>query len=235
MACTIDHLRMDIVVRVLHDFVDLRGTAGAAGCVARILALRCDVPGMRAEIDWEFADGKRQTLQFDLKLREGPGIGRMRQYFEELEAVDAARHFPPRPRTVPYRVFPAPQPRPTPSLAMPDGLEVDAAIERVAALVFHHRHDQAEACLRALLDVPAEHDGILLDVAEGLCRQGLWQVGNPDRSVYEWLKQRGMSLWYAWGAGATSGGEGTYRGMYIRKAERAFAEAEQASPSWTPP
>lgn len=229
MACTIDHLCMDLVVRVLESFTDARGKPVEAGRIARILALRSDLAHMQAELDWEAVGGEQETLLFDLKLRDGPGIGRMRQYFEALEADEAAQHFPPPPRVVSYTQFTEPEPAPSPVATQPANVDVVADIERVSALAYHHRFDEAKAHLLALLALTSEYDGIHLQATECLCGQALKQVSNPDREVYEWMKDRCLTLWHAWAAGATSGGEGTYRSTFIRKARADFAEAEKAA------
>lgn len=47
---------------------------------------------------------------------------------------------------------------------------------------------------------------------------------DPDQEIYRWLRERAIRLWYAWGAQATSGGEGTAMSLTIREMERRLPE-----------
>ena len=88
MAATIDHLRVDHVVRVLQDFTDTRGHTHSAGTSATIRAMGLDTTRMELWIEWELR-GTRERLHFALSATTGPGNGRMREYFELGEPDDA--------------------------------------------------------------------------------------------------------------------------------------------------
>ena len=90
MAATIDHLRVDHVVRVLQDFTDARGHTHSAGTSATIRAMGLDTTHMELWIEWEH-HGTRERLHFALSATSGPRNGRMREYFELGEPDDANR------------------------------------------------------------------------------------------------------------------------------------------------
>ena len=46
--------------------------------------------------------------------------------------------------------------------------------------------------------------------------------GDPE---FDWLRERSLQLWHAWGACATSGGDGYARSQDIRQARDAMARA----------
>jgi hypothetical protein len=64
-------------------------------------------------------------------------------------------------------------------------------------------------------------------LAEFLGRVAAAHVDDQDPAVYEWARDRSINLWYQWGSGATSGGDGTYRVRYLREAEERFAELDR--------
>lgn len=219
MACVVDHLRSGDRVRVLLPFVDAHGTACEAGAVGRITALELDFPRQEIVLAWRRDDGLAQTLRFALAAREGPGNGRMKSYFRVLEetvppAMESGHSFA-------DRVRPRPPLEPAPS---PDG-DPEAYLDHVGALAVHGRFDEAGAWLAALLARPDPHGGNLRNAADSLCRMAIDH--GHDADAYGWLKEQGLGLWYAWGAGATSGGEGASRALSIRAAEAAFAQAEK--------
>lgn len=85
---TIDHLRPDCRVRVLQDFTDLRGRSFPAGETGVIRLISVDYNRKEIRVDWERKGGElADSLYFSLTAREGPGNGRMRQYFEVEEEV----------------------------------------------------------------------------------------------------------------------------------------------------
>ncbi len=93
MACTIDHLRVDHRVTVLRDFTDLAGTTLHAGETGVLRGLGLDTARMELWIELEL-DGARKTLRFALRATEGPGNGRMRDYFDLGEDVTTPRTIP---------------------------------------------------------------------------------------------------------------------------------------------
>ncbi len=57
----------------------------------------------------------------------------------------------------------------------------------------------------------------------GQCRRdGRRADGDPE---FDWLRERSLQLWHAWGACATSGGDGYARSQDIRQARDALARA----------
>lgn len=98
MGATIDHLRADLHVTVIRDFVDARGAAHAAGEQAVLRRLDLNWSTFDLEIEWE-RNGVRETLHFRHGAKDGPRNGRMREYFEVGEHM-------PEPRTRPAQAAP---------------------------------------------------------------------------------------------------------------------------------
>lgn len=63
--------------------------------------------------------------------------------------------------------------------------------------------------------------------AGALCSLAASHAFDSDPTVYRWLRDRGIGLWYAWGSGATSGGDGAARAVEIRVAEAKLAALER--------
>jgi len=230
MATTIDHLSADHMVRVLQDFVDARGVHHRAGEEGRIIALGFDMRTNDISIEW-LRDGKSETMVFDLRERSGPGNGRMRQYFELGEYVNPGREgmrFVPNYGYVP--IAPPELPMVTGKVITTDA-RYDDAIERVWALAGRKRFDEAEEQIRAIAYATDRRGDNSDRLAGSVCGLAVSHAFDADPAVYEWLRDRGISLWYAWGSGATSGGEGTERGREIRKVEKAFKDLERARTS----
>ncbi|MFT7723944.1 MAG: hypothetical protein QM788_14130 [Roseateles sp.] len=59
------------------------------------------------------------------------------------------------------------------------------------------------------------------------CRSEGRRVG--DDAGFAWLCQRSLQLWHAWGACATSGGDGFERSLHIDRASSALARAAGAA------
>lgn len=87
MGVVIDHLRADCHVRVIREFRDLHGVECRTGEAGIIRRLGVDWALGEISLDWE-SEGRTGSLVFSLASKQGPGNGRMRDYFEVME--DAA-------------------------------------------------------------------------------------------------------------------------------------------------
>jgi hypothetical protein len=220
MATTIDHLSADRHVRVIRPFHDARGHSHEAGESGVIRRIELDFGADEIVIHWERdGSGAHEAMPFALKAREGPRNGRMKEYFE-------AGDFRPEPRPLPPRPTPPP---PQPVIPVPVWADPGPAVGNFFSLAAHRRFDEARAQLTAILRLPHpmgscqrahELAGEFAGIAEAYALAGDW-------TVYDWLKDQIIHLWYHWGAGATSGGEGTARRYEIDQAERRFAEFER--------
>lgn len=227
MACTIDHLRVSQRLRVLQDFVDARGNRHAAGECGLLQRLEADFATQEILMEWD-RQGLREIMIFRLTDRTGPGNGRMRQYFEaeELPPTPPPGHrfleglglVDVRPPRIP-EVTPGPIREPE---------RTAEALERVWALAARRRFEEAEDQLRRV----ARSHSSGMDLTDGLaaevCRFARAHLFDPDPTVFHWLRDRGVQLWYTWGSGATSGGEGAVRAVQIRAAEAEIAAWERA-------
>ena len=86
---TIDNLRTDHRVTVLHDFVDAKGVRMRSGETGILLGLSLDQLRMEIHIVIERATGK-VDLVFPLRAQTGPRNGHMNEYFEMGDAVETA-------------------------------------------------------------------------------------------------------------------------------------------------
>jgi len=59
----------------------------------------------------------------------------------------------------------------------------------------------------------------LRELADYLGHAAESHVDDKDPTVYNWVRDRAIDLWYSWGSCATSGGDGTYRAQCIREGE----------------
>lgn len=91
MGCTIDHLRADHRVRVLRGFVDARGVVQRAEATGVIRDMGLDLNRREIWIDWEPGGAAAERMYFSLDAREGPGNGRMKQYFEVEERLPSPK------------------------------------------------------------------------------------------------------------------------------------------------
>lgn len=220
MGCTIDHLSMHRRVSVLREFTDARGSIHRKGEVAVITRIELDWPRQRIEIEWD-REGNTETLVFDLNATSGPGNGRMRDYFE---AHDLAIPNDPEKRFVEglglVSLLPPELPPLSPEL-ITDLSCRGAALERIRALAGRLRFAEAEKQLRALSSLPCDL------VASSLGAAAEQHAFDPASGVYEWLRDRAIQHWYAWGAQATSGGDGTARLLEIYPAMERFKKLDQ--------
>jgi hypothetical protein len=219
MSSVIDHLESHHRVRVLRHFLDARGFRHRPGETGVIRRMRCNFTRNQFVIEWE-RDGKTEEITLDLKSPEGPGIGRMREYFAKGEYVPlpgSANKVQTRAQRAARRVQ-----RPTPELVeepVTDMAHYRDAVARIWALAARQRFDEANEQIRIILcHRTGDHDPLerLADDMIGLAEMFLC---SPDGAVYDWLRERTISLWYAWGSQATSGGEGAAMALRIRAAE----------------
>ena len=222
MAATVDHLSIDHVVRVIKGFTDSDGVAHFAGEEGLIRAISLDWTTGAFRITW-LRDGQSETMYFADRrdVTDGPGNGRMKEYFEVGAYVPADE---PGKRLIPgFGYVPLEVAVPPVSEDVIDSASrFDDGMENVWALAARRRFAEAEVQLQAILRATDRGMGNLDTAARYLCADALKHVHDTDQTVHDWLRERGLHLWYAWGAQATSGGEGTERARHIRAAEREF-------------
>lgn len=221
MACTIDHLSPYTRATVIRGFSDARGTKVAMGENGLITEIELDWSRREIRLEW-VAGGRTKALVFDLTATTGPGNGRMRDYFEA-----SGQEFPsdPEKRFVEglglVSAVPPELPHLTPEIVRGTP-RFQEALARVHALAGHRRFDEAREQLDAL---PAEFpDRIACDLT-ALAEQHAF---DPTEGVYEWLRDEAIRHWYQWGAGATSGGEGSARLLEIRPAMERLGRLDRA-------
>lgn len=242
MACSVDHLQPGVRVRVLRDFRDARGSQHRAGVEAVIRDIRLDLGRGAFTITWEH-DGLTEALSFSLVAQDGPRHGRMRDYFQVTSVPAGEPREPSR-----YRPSPSPSPREStpprsrtniglasgggsqqpPALTRGDWEREEAGLQQVGALAVEQRFAEARERLFELCRGGERGNERLQELAEALGRMAAARAGDPDRSVYEWLRDRSKDLWYAWGSTATSGGEGAARSVEIDVAMERFRRLDRA-------
>jgi len=239
MACSVDHLRPGVRVRVLRDFSDKRGTRHRAGVEAVIRDIRLDLGRAEFTITWERA-GLIEALTFSLTAQDGPRHGRMKDYFGVASAtVGESREqprdrpgpnplatTPPRPRTE-TDVASSQRSQPPPALPRGDWNREEPGLQQVGTLAVEQRFAEARERLFELCRGNGGRNERLQELAEALGRMAVARAGDPNRSVYEWLRDRSKDLWYAWGSTATSGGEGAARSVEIDAAMERFRRLDR--------
>lgn len=233
MGCTIDHLRADHAVRVLRPFQDHRGILHSPGETGVVLRLDLDWPRQEIVIEW-LREGVAETMRFPLVNPDGPANGHMREFFELGNPVlpeRPGRRFVPHHGCVPTA---PPELPPVADTVVPGDARFEDAIRQVWALAGRHRFDEADAQLHALLEAPDARADILRRAAESVCELAAAHAFDPDPAVHQWLRRRGLDLWYAWGSGASAGGEGLVRAPFIRAAEERFAALDRARAKLSP-
>jgi hypothetical protein len=220
MGATIDHLSADHRVEVLQDFQDARGTKHRAGEHAIIRRMDLDWPKQEFLIEWE-RDGAKEMLYFSLKATTGPRNGKMRQYF-------AIGEYAPIPREKPMKRRRG-QPVEVPELVegpVTDVTRYEEALNRVWALAAKRHFDEADEQCNLITASPDPYSGRLERLAGDMVAIAMTHAAEIDPVVYDWARKKAVHLWYAWGSGATSGGEGAVRAESIRAAEDALARCE---------
>ena len=220
MGCVIDHLQTDHRVRVLQDFTDARGTRYVADETAILRAQDLDWAKQEIVLEWE-REGRREKLHFALAAKDGPGNGRMRAYFALEDRVAS-----PRAASAKRATGQAPE---VPALSeelVRDAERYADALTRVWALAARRRFREAQEQVRAILATPDPYGGTLERLAGDLVNLAVAHAQDDEDVVYQWLRERSIDLWYAWGSQATSGGEGAYRAQYIRAAEERLAQCD---------
>jgi hypothetical protein len=222
MGCVIDHLSRDHRVRVLQDFEDARGARHAAGESAIIRSMDLDWNRQEIAIAWE-RNGAKETLYFSLNAKAGPRSGHMRDYFAVEEHVPEPR---PKPVFV-RRAAPPDIPEVAPAL-VGDQERYDEAVANVWALAARKRFDEAEAQMQLILAPPDPYGGRLQRLAGDMVGIASLHSLDFEDAIYDWARTRAVNLWYAWGSGATSGGEGAARVGEIEDAVAFLAECDAA-------
>lgn len=211
MATTVDHLAAGRAFRIIRPFTDARGARHGEGERGVVVALRVDWPRQEILLTWR-RDGREETMAFPLAGGDGPGNGRMRTYFE-LEREDEERAPVPRPRGA---VLHLPPPG-GPALAVEDAR---GPVERVVALADNRRFDEAREELHRCAAPPD-------DIARTLGAAAERRALERDGAIYEWLRDRAIDCWYAWGSQATSGGDGAARLLSIDPAVARFRRIDE--------
>jgi hypothetical protein len=225
MATTIDHLSADHSYTVIQDFTDAEGVTHRVGEQGVIIHIGYNFVRQEITITWK-RDGNEESMVFRDADRTGPGNGRMKQYFEKGEYV-----FTPIPgrRFIPNFGY-APEPPQPPELTdtfFTKADDYDRAMDRVWALASRKRFEEANEQLRAIVYAKDRlHDNVERAAAD-VCSWAYSHAFDDDLTVHLWLRGKGISLWYEWGSGATSGGEGMARSVDIREAEAKFAALDK--------
>jgi hypothetical protein len=232
MAMTIDHLSVDRVVHVIQEFTDARGVAHDLGEEGLITSLTFNQATGEIGIGWT-RGAAAETMYFLLTHRDGPGIGRMKQYFDVGEYVPAPVEGK---RLIPgigYMPLAPTLPELTPSL-ITDDARFDDAMDRVWALAGASQFDEAQEQLDAIVYAEHRRGDNCERAASMLGACAKLHAFDDDLTTHRWLRERCIQLWYSWGSQATSGGEGTERARHIRAAERDLLELDRKLGRVTP-
>lgn len=225
-------LRLFAWVRLLQDLRDLHGRVCPAGTQGMVGRLDLNLLSMVVHLDIQPADAPR----IELKIPQAWFIAR-RGRLTEIFAPVAAPPPPPAPVIATPPPLPALRPvRATPPSPQAHTVSQGEHLDYIFELVRSGQPGHADAHWQALLQAqpitrPGDWHGerriaeMLAEHAQRL-RQRDGRI--RDLAAWHWLREMSLSHWYAWGAQATSGGEGSERGRHIRAATKAFDEAEQA-------
>jgi len=223
MSCLIDHLRVDHQIRIIRDFTDLDGRRHRANETGVLQAISLDWAARAIVLAWE-RDGVRETMRFSLGAKAGPRNGGMREFFEMGEDRS-----PPRPKSPPRaRHVAALQDLPAPSATViTDPAQWEPAVQRIAGLAARSRFTEVETQIRALVVDVGPTGWRLKQLADDLGDLAAAHAGTADRTIYEWLRDRSISLLHAWGSCATSGGEGAVCGREIDVSKHRFEQLDR--------
>lgn len=198
MATTIDHLRIDHHVTVLRAFTDADGTALSAGEQGVLRRLDFDPIRLEIKMEIERRNGRKVALRFSLKAPDGPGNGRMKQYFNVGDYAPAAGLARPRVDAAARKMI-------VPTAGHGAGREGGPAWLRQAQS--EEGPDRLESLEQQILR-DAQHLGGCASVAEMYAQRmrTFQRAGNEPRAVAAFkLAVQWMS---AYASQATSGGEG---------------------------
>lgn len=229
MATTVDHLAQNHRIRVIRPFTDADGRRFETGYAGIIATLDFDWKTLDILMEVAREGGGRDSMRFRLSDKDGPGNRRMREYFEVGDAVPTPRRRQPDepPDDLETGSSPILLPPLTSDVVIDDPSREEEAIARVRALAARHRFPEAREQLVVLngwLDAGGERSRYL---AGPIAAAALAHAWDDDESVYLWLKDWSINLWYQWGSGATSGGDGAARAVEIRAAEASWARLEE--------
>ena len=222
MGCVVDHLRSDHRVEVIRDFTDARGARHHAGEVAILRKMDLDWGRQEIVFEWE-RDGANETLHFALNATDGPRNGRMRDYFLLQDYLPTPREKSGTVRRGRKVAVPVLPPKNRPVTATSDYAE---AVSRIWALAAKGQYEDAEEQIRLILAPEDPFDARLEQLAGDMVGVATAHAEDQDNAMYDWARRWAINLWYAWGSGATSGGEGAVRSDRIRDAEAALARCD---------
>ena len=189
MSTTIDHLRIDHRVTVLRDFVDTSGGSMQTGDTGILRRLSFDQLTELIKLEIETEAGLL-ALTFDLRAKDGPRNGHMREFFEVGEDVSV-----PRRESVPSEPVRTKESLETPSIepdpSQPSTVDSDRLLDM-------------ENAMRRKFD----HIGVAASIAEVYAERmrDFRRKGNEPRAIAAFkLAKEWMGTYAGW---ATSGGEG---------------------------
>lgn len=196
MSTTIDHLRIDHHITVLHAFSDTAGVAMRAGDRGILRELSFDQ--LRMEIHLGIEHEKQMVrLVFPLKAIDGPRNGHMREYFELGGSVPDPNSAPMRTPGERTMIMPA-QRQASTAESGPDWWSEAQELERLG------RDEEAEQLI--MRSVP--HIGSAASIAEMYAqRMRTFQSAGDEVNAITAFKKAvdWMANYASW---ATSGGEG---------------------------
>lgn len=197
-------------VKYLKDFKDARGYPWREGDEDLILGLEGD-----------------SSAGFTLLMRDGPPM-RASLFGPNPEEYLHLFDIPPLPGPPALGSIQLPPWRRKPFEEVPAPVEFGAGnlhetIGRAAALFANGEKEQAIAEMKQINAIPDRTGYLYQEIAKIL---GAVANRQPTMEGFEWLWDEAFSNWYAWGSGATSGGEGTERGRHIKQAHRDYESAK---------
>lgn len=233
MATTVDHLSVNHRLRVIQPFTDANGTrfdTGFEGVISRL-----DIDWATREIVMEVdGNGDRAHMRFALSATDGPRNGRMREYFEvgDLDAAVRPRRAGDPPPADARELRPVAIPELVGEVLITDPAREEEALTRVWALAARRRFDEARDQLIEVNGWPDASGERSRSLAGPIGAAAVTHAWDDDETVYRWLRDWSINLWYQWGAGATSGGDGAARAVHIRRAEGEWAQLEGRRRDW---
>lgn len=169
-------------------------------------------------------------MEFALGATDGPRHGRMREYFALVtgsgasEAGGDATGIGAGPGSGRGVAVALPELR---GECVRDPSRWDDAVQRLWALAGRRRFAEAEEQLLALSGEATRDPDADRRWAEVLGRLAEVHADDPGPGVYDWMRDRALRHWYAWGATATSGGEGAARLLEMEPARRRLEALDQ--------